>query len=215
MKILFILLSLLIAVGCSVVNEKQTAGSESVYLGPWASPGLRSEELLRERLSFYSPTGVTTAYWSINGGRIDASAVIDSVAKYLIDLGYFSTWPKGGMGFDDIPSRCIAPYHFFIISIQPTVVIMAARLDGDPVHGVGQNPPRQNRSTTTKYFENSFEYGSDFVDRPKLLWFSPDLHVPPRAIDVDRHRGHLQIEHPKVSIQAILESGIWRSERLK
>lgn len=213
MKAPLLILLVLLTSGCTIVNEKRTSDAE--YLGLWAAPGLRSEELLREELPFYSPTGMTTAYWSFAGGRRDASAVIESVAKYLVDLGYFAKWPKGERGFDDVPAQCIAPYHFFIVSIRPTVVVMASRLGTDPVHGVGLYPTRRNQSAITKYFENCFEYGSDFVDRPELLWFSPDLRVPPQVVDIDRRLGQLRIEHPKVRIRAVLESGIWKTERLR
>lgn len=195
--------------GCATVNEY-----EGSHQGPWVAAGLRSREFVREVLPAYSPVSAKTTYWSdARGSRVPAVEFTDRIASYWESLGKFGHWPRYELMSREETNSGMRP-QTVIISIHPIVVIICQG-------GSDFSPPsfreraRLSGNTTVISRDFVFEYGTGFFDRKAVFWFSPDLGIPPTAVEIDRSSGTLRIEHPQVSIRARLSNHVWQAERLR
>ncbi len=208
----FITLGVSFAVaGCGTSTVRRTEST-----GPWIGAGTPTLETEVRTLYPWGPLDEVNSYWSSDrGDRVNAAKVIDASIEFLVQRGYFARWPKGGMGYDDVSSRCIAPYSFHLVSIKPTVVVMVSA-DGT-VDSLGV-PKRKNGDAkpgkVTKYFENDWEYGDYFPDGTEILWYSPDLKLEPAPV-YRTGTGTIEISAERIHIMASLENGLWKTERLR
>jgi hypothetical protein len=195
--------------GCS------TRWEENSIDGPWVAPGVHTRELTRTYLPFYSPDAEHITFWTTaNGGREEAYKNFDSSMRYLEELGYFDRWPKTGDGYDNYDQR-LAPFTFHIIAIDPTIMVMVPHNFGNSRAGrsiseiVGQQPAQ---GMEMKYMINFIEYGTSFPYDPNVLWFSPDLRVPPSPVKKTSD-SEQEIVNEKIKIAVTKEGDVWKSKR--
>jgi len=193
----------------------ETRWEETAIDGPWVAPGIHARELTRTSLHFYSPVAEHDTFWTTaNGARKDADKIIDSTMRYLEKLGYFDRWPKTGFGFDDYDRR-LAPFTFHIIAIEPIIVTMVPHDFGSQVVGKSGTQilgPRPKQGVSSKFMMNYIEYGTSLLYHPDVLWFSPDLRIPPTPLS--RYSDSEQsIDHKKVHLVFTRDGDRWVTKR--
>jgi len=193
----------------------ETRWEEAAIDGPWVAPDIHARELTRTSLHFYSPVAEHDTFWTTaKGARKDADKIIDSTMRYLEKLGYFDRWPKTNGTYNDYVQR-LAPFTFHIVAIDPTVVVMVPHDFGLPIDGrsnreiVGEAP---EQSAHCKYMINYIEYGTSLPYHPEIIWFSPDLRIPPTPLS--RYSDSEQsIDHKKVHLVFTRDGDRWVTKR--
>ena len=175
--------------------------------GPWAAPGVQVRQVTRTDMPFYSPLPEHVTYWiNAKGEREEAYKHFDSSVRYLDELGYFDRWPKTRVYYNNYNQR-LAPFTFHLIAISPTVVVMVPH--EYQTESIGRDP---GQSYETKYMLNPIQFGTSIPSQTNLLWFSPDLRVPPMPV-TRISDSEQRIVHPKIKLLFSKEGDIWRTKR--
>jgi hypothetical protein len=112
-------------------------------------------------------------------------------------------------------AQVIAPFKFHLVSIFPTVIVLAGH-DFGPIKNrsiddlVGSAP---RNSLGDSRVLNHLEFGTSFLDATEFYWFSPDLDIPITKLTVDR--SGFVIQHPKISLIGKRSGGNVFVERIK
>ncbi|MBI3417245.1 MAG: hypothetical protein HY043_18295 [Verrucomicrobia bacterium] len=59
---------------------------------------------------------------------------------------------------------------------------------------------------------NDIEYGTSIPYHAEILWFSPDLRVPPTRL-AQRSNGEQEIFHQSFKLVATKEGDVWKTKR--
>jgi hypothetical protein len=172
------LVALLAAAGCASRSAPRLISDT----GPWIAPHQQAREYkVLVKPSYIDPMyGAMTfsdTYWVDARGRKHKPLRVQQACEdYLVKTGVPEQWPPTGTSIDEYWQRR-APYEFWVVSLNPTVVLMteAARSPND-------KPPRQDEGGLQR-FERAFRYATAVPHTPRTLWFSPDLHAGPYPID--------------------------------
>lgn len=128
---------------------------------PWTGPGRQAKFYLKYRSN---PNNVITKVpeWGADPRR--TSGVHETAARVS---GFLKT-----SGFA-APRTASAPCRFFIVSLDPVIVVMLQSVPNGP------NPPPVPQQ------ESPIEYGTHLPPGISWEWFSPDLNRPPAALPLD------------------------------
>ncbi|MBA4146612.1 MAG: hypothetical protein H0X66_00745 [Verrucomicrobia bacterium] len=184
--------------------------------GPWVAPSVQTREFERAYFAGMMDSVVTTETdWTFAyGTRRAASDIAASIQRYLKELGYFDRWPESQSSSDGYRER-LAPFTFHIVSIDPTAVMMVPHDFGDPkgnrsiVDIVGW-PPKQ--SFSSRYMLNHIEYGPTLPYHPEVLWFSPDLRVPPTRL-TSHTESEQRLSHKRINLIVRKKGESWITTR--
>ena len=181
-------LLVLIAVGLSVmlftlfVNPFEDRSPPDM---PWLGSGMRARLYYRESSCLMCPTGYQSEErW----GRFSWSgeAPYNTVSKamsFLSNAPLFANAPsaKGAGSIADdsgiITPRAL-PYHFTIVMLEPTVVVMNFDL-GAIIHA---GEAQQGQVVGTPYIDGYLSYGTKVPATGTLLWFSPEDRAGPKIV---------------------------------
>lgn len=125
---------------------------------------------------FFVPAVEWSEYaWDIGNQLLHMKSIIGEVDKYLYGIGFIEKLNDIVGCVNDIDQR-IAPYRFFIVSLEPTIVIMT-----DYNYGSIEN--RSNADlcgklndecfSYSKYLVNGYHYGSSVPKMSSYKWFAP------------------------------------------
>lgn len=113
--------------------------------------------------------------WDTGDNLLRRDSIIEEVDKYLYDIGFINQLNDIVGCVNGIDQR-IAPYRFFIVSLEPTIVIMT-----DYDYGSIENKSNaelcgqlNNRYFSySKYMVNGYHYGSSLPKISSYKWFAP------------------------------------------
>lgn len=209
-RILLSIVFLAVSAGCSTYSPW---GQISVD-APYDSSGGKVETWQRSETP--SPLMVVGApvsqiTWMINGKRVHQHKVAKAIDAYLEQVGYTRQQQTIGSYTDDLQHR-VAKHRFFIVSLDPIVVIMTQHN-----YGVAENKSTyelagrlNNQVLSSSPFVNGYHYGSQVNRSSQYTWFSPDMHSGPT--EVPRDTSGWRIETDRCSIVIIPStSGAWNS----
>ena len=157
---------------------------------PWAAAGVRAKEMYRRDLVSFSTAGTTgTMAWEdAQGAKHVQYEVWTKAQEHLIAGGVLSDWPITGSIVSGVEQR-LAPFKFFIVSIEPTVVVMLPHEFEDPIgRSTSEILGRDlEKGLFSKYLMNKGHHGVVCPYAEEFMWFSPDLDIGPTSISVKLH----------------------------
>jgi hypothetical protein len=206
---------LLFAISALFFCGCETRWEEHSIDGPWCAPNVHVREKEKTYLPFYSPLPEHTLFWiTANGSRVESYKIVDSSVRYLDELGYFDRWPKTRGSYDDYQQR-LAPFTFHIVAINPAIVVMVPHdfgnaNDGRSISGIrGQ---QSEQAFGSKYMINLIEYGTSLPYDAKILWFSPDLQVPPTQF-IQVSDSEQKIVQKGITLVLTKDGNLWKTSR--
>lgn len=125
---------------------------------------------------FIVPAAEWTEYaWDTGDSLLRRESIIGEIDKYLYEIGFIKQLNDVVGCVNDIDQR-IAPYRFFIVNLEPTIVIMT-----DYDYGSIERKSNaelcgslnDNYIHYSKYLVNVFHYGSSVPKCLNYKWFSP------------------------------------------
>jgi len=171
---------------------------------PWLGAGGRAKWFVRDTttpLDAMDPRGPKIeTRWGASGGAGESPyATGNRAADYLERIGALKEWPAYPK-VDQRPPMRAFPYRITIVCIEPTVAIMrfdlAAAIE-DPIEfSFGAFPPGQRNNSHEQRvaggtITNSIMFATRIASGGSLLWFSPDVPVPPTPIDLAGGRARI------------------------
>ncbi len=134
---------------------------------PWVAPNKRASQYSKKQ-GLYQDT--TTAWEDSKGRKLLVDDAFKSSDKFLLDAGYVASWRAIDSGSDE--SRSAAPFQFYLVSIDPTVIILI------PSDRPVSNPaPLYYQVKPTIFSEqliNRIHYGTSLPFATNAKWFCPD-----------------------------------------
>ena len=124
--------------------------------------------------------------WMVNGKHVRTLDVASSITGYLKRIGYIEKQRTINAYSNGIQER-VAEHRFFIVSLQPTVVIMTPYTVG-PIEGKSSYELRGSLSEQTLSsfpLINRFHYGTRVARSSQYHWFSPDLRSAIQPVSRD------------------------------
>jgi hypothetical protein len=180
---------LLIALGFALIAYAYLANAwedRSADDMPWLGSGRRARLYYRQSSCLMCPTGFQSEErW----GRFawfgeEPYTTVAKAMRYLRETPIFANAPvakgAGSIGDDSgiIVPRAL-PYHFTVVMIEPTVVIMNFDL-GALTH---EGEPQQGNVVGTPYIDGYVSYGTTVQATGTLMWFSPTEKAGPSIVD--------------------------------
>ncbi len=158
---------------------------------------------------------------------------VKKIDQYLIDAGVIKKWSKEGEYISeknrldkDERNRRTAPYDFTMVSINPIIVIMTPydlgkikKENGYEYHRMLEDSDNYissysgGCSLNPKYYlysvhlENRIIYATIFNYSKEILWFSPDLRIEPKLLNIPE-KGIGIIEWPTGLLKLEEKNGI-------
>jgi hypothetical protein len=183
---------------------------------PWIGP---EEQAVQRSCSYFScfMDSVKTSDTRWGTERSDGKPIYtynDKIVSYLKRKRLLQSWPETQSNYNGYQQR-LAPFKFYIVSVEPLVVIMIPHDFGEirraNVAIVGWHPEQAFRNS---FMINYFEYGTYLPFHENQLWFSQDLKIGPIPVP-KKERGDLVIEHRKIELVFKKQGGIYEVIRLK
>jgi hypothetical protein len=200
--------------GCT--GQSLTADWEEAKVdGPWIGNGIQAREYIKSYFAHVMDAGVTEKkeWRSPDGTRINADGVFRSIDQYLQKSGLLEKWPGSGAYSDNREHR-LAPFTFHLISVNPTIVVLAPHDFGTEknrsVSGTVGFAPKQFQ--VSDFVTNHFEYGTKVPLHADLLWFSPESKTLPQPCS-KLTDGSLLISYGKTKLLLKNAAGHWASTR--
>ena len=125
---------------------------------------------------FFVPATEWTEYaWDTGDHLVRRDSIIEEIDEYLFSIGFINQLNDVVGCVNDIEQR-IAPYRFFIVSLEPTIVVMT-----DYDYGSIENKSNiaicgqlnDQYFFYSKYLVNGYHYGSTIPKVSSYKWFSP------------------------------------------
>ena len=199
---------------CSLLVPWERVEPKSTNL-PWCGPDKHPVEERKSYDSMFAPTGSTieyrwvTSFWQ----KHTIYSYPEAIDSYLKKINLIDNWPASQSWNNNINEK-VAPYKFTFVSIHPLVVIMRpyefGPLKNRSTYDIVGSPDSAMRS---KYLLNYYEYGTSFPFQPDLSWFSPDLEIKPKKLELSKS-GHEEITWDKESIIFQEVNGIVETKRI-
>jgi hypothetical protein len=170
---------------------------------PWLGGGGRAHLYHQRSSCFGCPTGYRDeqrwgrSAWSGEDPYVTVSRAMsflartDILAKAPRSRGAGDVGGAGGEG--GIISPRALPYHFTVVMIEPTVVVMNFDL-GALIH---EGEPNEGQIVGSAYIDGNVSYGTRVPATGTLLWFSPDAKQAPAPVP-KQSTGHGEIAIGKV-----------------
>lgn len=171
---------------------------------PWLGGGGRAHYYRDKSSCFGCPTGYRTEErWGRSrfSGE-DPYATVSKAMTFLDQSGFLATGaPKHGAGTVYVETGLVTPralpYHFTVVMIEPTVVVMNFDL-GELVRG-DQVPKGQIIGNAR--IDGFVSYGTQVPATGSLLWFSPDSQAPTPVAGQTTGRGEIRIKAATLTLE--------------
>lgn len=149
--------------------------------------------------------------WRANGKSIRTRDVSESINRYLDGIGYIDQQRKTNGHSDGIQER-VAEHRFFIVSLQPTVVVMTpykvGPTDGKTTHELAG---RLDEHVLDSFpLVNGYHYGGRVVRSQEYKWFSPESKSGIQPARRDGSRWIIEDKNVRILITQAT-TGSWNS----
>lgn len=125
---------------------------------------------------FLVPATERTEYaWDTGNNLLHRESIVEEIDEYLYEIGYINQLNDIVGGINGIPIR-MAPYRFFIVSLEPTIVIMTdydyGSIERKSIAGLCGKMNSQYIHYS-KYLANGYHYGTLIPKMSSYKWFAP------------------------------------------
>ena len=175
--------AVVLAVGSPAVSRAwdERSGSDM----PWLGRGGRAHLYHQRSSCFGCPTGYrdeerwSRSAWSGESPYVTVSKAMKFLAGTSVLAGASASKGAGDVGGDGgIITPRARPYHFTVVMIEPTVIVMNFDL-GALLH---EGEPQRGQVISSPYIDGYVSYGTRIPATGSLLWYSPDAKQPPTPL---------------------------------
>ncbi|MCI0498610.1 MAG: hypothetical protein L0Y36_02870 [Planctomycetales bacterium] len=114
--------------------------------------------------------------WDIGNRIVPQISVVEDIDKYLKKIGFIKQQKPLEAYINNVQQH-IAPYRFFIISLDPLVVVMTPYDYGETNRKSNAelaSPMSKQHLTYSAHLVNGYHYGSSVPKSTSYKWFSPE-----------------------------------------
>ena len=162
---------------------------------PWIAANTRAVEYIRIHEGIGGGSWSEREWRDGDRHRVSIDDTEEALQKFMHGTGMFNAWPNSE-SVNHVGLQRFAPYRFVVISIDPTVVLMA-RFDFGPRQGRSDNdmiyPTEPTKCMDNDYMINWIECDISAPYEAGMQWLSHDLKQPPSAIPWRDGRAELPI----------------------
>ncbi len=193
---------------------KQDRVIESTLDLPWVARGKKAHYYNRD-----TSTAILTGSMVVWGGadsqrRVSSQSTLNNAFAFLSKQPMAQAWPhapKSTKIYSDEADLLVAPFYFFLISIEPTIVFMkpAPQLLGWWARHASDDQALKNWDNDSfdldavggvmpsrSYLVNPLMFGTLLPSETQWQWFSPDLNQAPTSLSLE-HPDQAFISLPK------------------
>jgi hypothetical protein len=153
---------------------------------PWLGGGGRAHLYQQRSSCFGCPTGYRDeerwgrSAWSGESPYTTVSKAMKFLAGTSVLAGAAKSKGAGDVGGEGggIISPRALPYHFTVVMIEPTVMVLNFDL-GALIH---EGEPQRGQVIGTPYLDGFVSYGTRVPATGTLIWYSPDANQPPTPV---------------------------------
>ena len=160
-----------------------------------------------------------TEWTTATGSRRDAARIPTAIDHYLKQRGYFDQWPESGSSIGGYGVQRVAPFKFYVVAVDPLVVIMAPHDFGNPkgnrsIYNIVGPEPKQ--AFGSPHMLNYIEYGTRLPYNTNLLWFSPEISSAPLPLTAHGET-EMELVNQRKHLKLVLKKSgdCWTTERIK
>jgi hypothetical protein len=196
-----VVLALLVIAGAAHAWDDATGDLDM----PWLGSGERARVYTQKSSCLMCPTGYQFHRSWGRSGRTgsDPYSDVGAALRFLQQRGVLGAWPEAigegsvGDGSEIIEPRA-CPYHFTLVMLEPTVVVM--RFDLGALVKVGDVDSAQ--SVGTPRLNQGVEFGTRIPATGTLLWFAPEAGQIPTPVGLaSPERGEIVVQGHRLGLE--------------